>query len=397
MADTILTVVKTPTSWKIKIALGIGFLVTLVILGFMFRIEAGVVMLAIGLSYAVGLAIQAKHQYTLSKLEQRRIEAETQKVEYEALKAKAESYFVETVSGVFTLEGIAISRFYPSATASRTLADVPLLPASTEVKSYRKLLDVDFIHLLVTGPSDTGKTTVLCHLIDNSPFDTIVYVLDPHAKFNRWPGRVNEVIGHGRDYGAIDSKLVSLISEMDRRYNSDRMNFQRVLIVADEWLGILDNCPGAKGFFDVIGSESRKVNMSLVISSISATVDDLDVSGAIRDNLAQLTLSRTLKNQNLGEIKWSRTDKELVELPGRYVYREPMLPAKVETIEQFEPMPILDDGPRPFTPTSDELKVYELHLEGRSYRQISMEFYGSVGGRQVEEIKEILRNFGVSV
>lgn len=395
MADTVLTVVKTPTSWKIKIALGVGVLVTLVVLGFMFRVEAGIVMLAIGLSLAARLAVQAKHEYTLSKLDQRRQEAETQKVEYEALKAKAESYFVETVSGVFTLEGIAISRFYPSATASRTLADVPLLPASTE--SYRKLLDVDFIHLLVTGPSDAGKTTVLCHLIDNSPFDTVVYVLDPHAKFNRWPNRVNEVIGHGRDYQAVDSKLVSLIAEMDRRYNSNKVNFQRVLIIADEWLGILEHCPNALKFFNTIGSEARKVAMSLVVSSISMTVDDLDVSGAIRDNLAQLTLTRTLKAQNLGEIKWSRADKELVELPGRYVYREPMLPATVETVEQFEPMPILDDGPRPFTPTSDELKVYELHLQGKSYRQISMEIYGSVGGRQVEEIKQILSKFGVSV
>ena len=396
MADSVITVVKTPTSWKIKIALGIGVLVTLVILGFMFRVEAGIIMLAVGLSYAARLAVQARHEYTLSKLDQRRQEAETQKVEYEALKAKAESYFVETVSGVFTLEGIAISRFYPSATASRTLADVPLLlPASTEVK-YRRLLDVSFVHLLVTGPSDAGKTTILCHLIDNSPFDTVVYVLDPHAKFNRWPNRVNEVVGRGRDYQAVDAKLTSLISEMDRRYNSDKVNFQKVLIVADEWLGILEHCPNALKFFNTIGSEARKVAMSLVVSSISMTVDDLAVSGAIRDNLAQLTLSRTLKDQNLGEIKWSRADKELVELPGRYVYREPMLPARIEAFE-FEELPELDNGPVAFTPNATELKVYELHLEGKSYRQISMEIYGSVGGRQVEEIKEILKKFGVSV
>lgn len=395
MADTVLTVVKTPTSWKIKIALGVGVLVTLVVLGFMFRVEAGIVMLAIGLSLAARLAVQAKHEYTLSKLDQRRQEAETQKVEYEALKAKAESYFVETVSGVFTLEGIAISRFYPSATASRTLADVPLLPASTE--SYRKLLDVDFIHLLVVGPSGSGKTTVLCHLVDNAPSNTLIYALDPHAQFGEWPSRVNEIVGDGRDYPAIDAKLLDLISTLNKRYNGVEPTSQKVLIIADEWLSILDRCTNAKDFFNVIGSEARKVNMNLVISSISATVDDLEVSAAIRDNLAQLTLSRTWQRQNLAEIKFSKVDKELVELPGRYVYREPMLPATVETVEQFEPMPILDDGPRPFTPTSDELKVYELHLQGKSYRQISMEIYGSVGGRQVEEIKQILSKFGVSV
>lgn len=395
MADTTVTVKS--KGWKVKVALGLGGLVVMVILALAYRLEFGVIVLVVAGIFAVRGYAWAIGKYNLSKFEQRTLEAQASKLEAEAVKAKAESFFVETNTGVFVLDGIVISAFYPAVSASKILADVPLLPASTETKSYRKLLDVDFIHLLVTGPSDAGKTTVLCHLIDNSPFDTVVYVLDPHAKFNRWPNRVNEVIGHGRDYQAVDSKLVSLIAEMDRRYNSNKVNFQRVLIIADEWLGILEHCPNALKFFNTIGSEARKVAMSLVVSSISMTVDDLDVSGAIRDNLAQLTLTRTLKDQNLGEIKWSRADKELVELPGRYVYREPMLPAKVETIEQFEPMPILDDGPRPFTPTPDELRVYELHLQDVSFRKISQDIFGSVGGRQIEEIKEILRKFGVSV
>ena len=398
MADTVIQV-KSSSGWKFKVALGIFGLVTIIVLAFTFRIEAGIIVLACGLAGSLRIAAWAIHQNKLSKYEARRLEAETQKLEYEAVKAKAESYFIETVSGVFTLQGIAIDRFYPSATASKSLADAPLLlPASTETTSYRRLLDVDFIHLLIVGPSGAGKTTVLCHLIDNAPNNTLIYALDPHSQFNEWPNRVNEIVGNGRNYGAINTKLIDLISTMNRRYNGLEPTTQKVLILADEWLGILDKCESAKDFFNTIGSEARKVNMNLVISSISATVDDLSVSGAIRDNLAQLTLSRTWQRQNLGELKWSRSDKEMVELPGPYkpVYQ---IPAKVEPIVQEQEfidfMPILDNGPVAYAPSSEELKIYELHLSGMSLRKISQEVFGSTGGNQIAEIKAILGKFGI--
>lgn len=391
MADTTIQVKKSLTGWKVKIALGAIGLVVIVILSFLYRAELGLITLAIGLGYAGKLVIQVRHQYKLARYEERRIEAEVKKLE-------ASSFFVETNTGVFFLENsmVSINSFYPAVSASKTLADVPMLLPETTTPKYRKLLEVDFIHLLVVGPSGSGKTTVLCHLIDNAPSNTVIYALDPHAQFNEWPNRVNEIVGNGRNYQAINSKLDSLISTMDKRYNGTETTSQKILIVADEWLGILDKCPNAKDFFNTIGSEARKVNMSLVISSISATVDDLDVSGAIRDNLAQLTLSRTLKAQNLGEIKWSKKDTELVELPGKY-YPKYQLPARVETVEEFEALPILDDGPKAFAPSSEELKCYELHLQGASLRKISTEVYGSVGGRQVEEVKQVLSKFGVSV
>ena len=392
MADTYISIEN--RDWQIKIWLGLGGLLVLVILAFVYRFEAGIIALAIGGGYAGRVALAGYHRHKLAQFERRQLEAETVKLEAEAIQAKAKSYFVETGSGVFQLEGISVERFYPSVNASKLLADVPQLPApELTPPKLRRLLDVEFIHLLAVGPSGSGKTTVLCHLIDAAPADALVCVLDPHAQFNRWPARVAEIVGTGRDYPAIDTALAELIRLMNARYNGSEPTTPKVLIVADEWLSIRDKCLNAERFFVDIGSEARKVNMSLVISSISCNVDDLAVSGAVRDNLAQLTLSRTLKSLNQGELKWSRKDTELVELPGPYYARPaPPLVSAAAWGAEFE-----TSNPEPITPSPDptEDRILELHQQGLSLRSISREIFGSIGGRQVEEIKEVLSRRGI--
>lgn len=404
--------VKSPDGWKVKATLGLGILTVIVILAFMYHFQVGVVVLVTGLGVGARVWVWAIHQHKLAEFERRRLEAEVRKIEAEAIKAKVHSFFVETNTGVFVLDGIVINSFYPAVTASKLLADAPVL-TEPEKPKLRKLLEVKFIHMLIVGPTNVGKTTVANHLIDNAPNGTICLAVDPQGKFNVWPRRVADVIGTGRDYRAIDARLVALIAEMDRRYNSDEPHFQKILIVVDEWLSVLENCPHAREFFGTIGSEARKVNMSLVITTISSTVDDLNVSAAVRDNLVQLTLNRTLKDQNQGGLKWSRNDVELVELPGPYIDREPL---RLEAIqpplastpvnyrgqaghyaEQAEEPPIeLDAGPVPPVPTEDELRICELWDQGtKSLRAIHAGISDTkFGGRQAEEIKEVLRRFG---
>lgn len=385
-------------SWKVKVYLGLGGLITLVILGFLYRIEAGIIALAIGLAYAGRVAVAANHRHKLAQFERRKLEAETAKLESEAVQARAKTHFVETNSGVFVLEGIAVAAFYPAVSASKLLADVPQLALpEPEAPKLRRLLDVDYIHMLIIGPTNSGKTTVANWLIDNEAPDSICYVLDPHNKFNVWPARVSEVIGTGRNYPAIDAKLLELIGEMDRRYNSDSLRFSRILIVCDEWLSVMSNCPHAKQFFDTIGSEARKVNMSLIISTTSATADDLSCTAATRDNLVQLTLNRTLKDKNQGELKWSRKDVETVILPGPYIQRATALPAPPPPPVELDLIGF-DAGPVAPMPDPTELKIFELYQQGKSLRAIYAEVYGKpyTGGRQVAELRAILGKFGVT-
>lgn len=399
MSDS--TILVRGEGWKFKAAIGLGGLAVIVVLAFLYRLEVGLIVLAIGSAVGARVWVWAIHQHKLADFERRRLEAETRKIEAEAIKAKAHSFFVETNTGVFVLDGIAISQFYPAVQASKLLADAPPLLPPPE-PPVKRLLDIEFIHLLVVGPSGSGKSTVLCHLIDNEPGNTAVVVLDPHSRFNIWPARADKVIGDGRNYEAIDQELVNLIAQMNRRYNGLESTSQRILVVCDEWLNIVDHCPNGTGFFNTIGSEARKVNMSLVLSSISSTVDDLAVSGAIRDNLSQLSLSPSLKAKNQALLRLSRKDRELVELPGRYrAYFIPDTRSHVpppEVAGPVDPLPDLDAGPVPAVPTEKELRICELWDEGGwSQRAIYLEVYGKEpgGGRQLNEgVTEILRRFG---
>ena len=403
-------IVKSPAGWKIKVALGIFGLAVIVILAFLYRLEVGIIVLAIGLGAGARVWVWTIGHYRVAGYQWRQLEAETRRLEYEADKARIARHFLETNSGVFHIdhptETIGVRQFYPAVSASRMLADVPQLALPEPAPRFRRLLDVGYVHMLIVGPTNSGKTTVANWLIENEVHDAAIYVLDPHNKFNVWPGRVSEIIGTGRNYAAIDAQLLELIGEMDRRYNSDSLRFGRILIVCDEWLSVLENCPSAGRFFDTIGSEARKVNMSLIISTTSATADDLNCTAATRDNLVQLTLNRTLKDMNQGELKWSRRDTEIVELPGLYSrgqgsgfgvsFPDPtpqILPPVV-----LEPFPELDPGPVAPTPTAKELRICELWDEGgRSQRAIYREVYGKEpgGGRQLnDEITEVLRRFG---
>lgn len=394
--------IKSPDGWKFKAAVGIGGLAVVVILAFLYRIEVGLIVLTIGSAIGARVWVWAIHQYKLAEFERRRVEAEVAKAEAEAVQAKTRAYFVEVNAGTFVLDGIVIASFYPAVTASRLLADAPVLLPHPE-PSVKRLLDIDFIHMLIRGPSGSGKTTIGNWLIDNARPGAAIYVLDPHATQNArlglpWSPRA-EVVGDGRDWQAIDSKLQSLMAEMSQRYMPGAGPvFQEILIVSDEWLAVLEHCPSARLFFETIGGEARKVQMHLVIMTVAATVDDLKCSRAVVDNLVELRLDFGLKARNRGELRWGRGNIETVELPGKYraafapVVR---LPEPVEVPEPIDPLPILDAGPVAPLPTADELRICELWDGGASLRAIWKEVYGTeFGGRQAEEIKKVLKRFG---
>jgi len=421
MADS--TILVKGEGWKVKVAIGLGGLAVIVILAFLYRIEVGLIVLAIGSAVGARVWVWAIHQHKLAHFERRRLEAEVRRLEYLADEARIKRHFLETNSGVFHIEHptetIGVRQFYPAVSASRALAELsPLLPEPEP--PVKRLLDIVWPHLLIVGPTGSGKTTVANHLIDNAEYDAIIYALDPHATQNKnrglpWSPRA-QVIGDGREWAIVDAMLVNLLVEMDDRFKSGRAALQPVYIANDEWLAVKKNCQHANEFFETIGSEAAKVNIHLMIATQAATVDDLGCSAAVRDNLVELRLDHALKAQNRGELRWGkrRDSIEVVELPGRYraafVLRpEPGSPEqgrRVEgsvvrmpeavTPEPIEPpIPELDPGPIAPAPTADELRICELWDAGASLRAIWKEVYGTeFGGNQADRIKEVLRKWG---
>ena len=76
-------IIKTET-WRAKVALGLGGLVVIVILAFLYRLEVGIILLAAGGIASIRLAFWAKNQHTLGKLHARQLAAQTRAVELEA-------------------------------------------------------------------------------------------------------------------------------------------------------------------------------------------------------------------------------------------------------------------------------------------------------------------------
>lgn len=422
MADS--TILVRGEGWKFKAAIGLGGLAVIVVLAFLYRLEVGLIVLAIGSAVGARFWIWAIHQKNFADhlkrqagLERRKLEAETKRLEYEADKARILRHFLEFNSGVFHIEhpgeAVKVRQFYPAVQASKPLADLPPLLPPPE-PPIKRLLDIDWRHLLILGPTGSGKTTIANHLIDAAEYNAIIYALDPHATQNRlrglpWSPRA-QVVGDGRDWTAIDAMLISLLGEMNDRFKLSGAAMQPVYIANDEWLAVLKNCPHAREFFETIGSEAAKVNMHLMIATQAATVDDLGCSAAVRDNLVELRLDHALKAQNRGELRWGRRrdSVEVVELPGPYkalpvplgyrAYFPPAVYQRAEVLEPMEPVPDLDAGPVPAVPTEKELRICELWDEGGwSQRAIYLEIYGKEpgGGRQLNEgITEILRRFG---
>src|SRR3990172_5429418 len=261
MADS--TILVKGEGWKVKVAIGLGGLAVIVILAFLYRIEVGLIVLTIGSAIGARVWVWAIHAHKLAEFERRRLEAEVRRLEFEADKARIARHFLETNSGVFHLdhptETISVRQFDPAVSASRALAELsPLLPEPEP--PVKRLLDIVWPHILILGPTGSGKTTVANHLIDNAEYDAIIYALDPHATQNRlkglpWSPRA-QVIGDGREWADVDVMLVSLLGEMDSRFKSGLAASQPIYIANDEWLAVLKNCPHAKEFFETIGSDA---------------------------------------------------------------------------------------------------------------------------------------------
>lgn len=406
------TILVKGEGWKFKAAIGLGGLAVIVILAFLYRLEVGLIVLAIGSAVGARMWIWAIHQHRLAGFERRRLLAEVLAAEYKADRERLMRHFLEFNAGVFHVkhpdEIVEVKKFYAAVSAAKPFADMPALLPEPE-PPVKRLLDIRFDHILIVGPTRSGKTTVANHLIDNAEYDATIYALDPHATQNRlkglsWSPRA-QVVGDGRDWAAIDAMLVHLLGEMNERFQHSTVP-QPVYVANDEWLAVLKNCPHAKEFFEIFGSEAAKVNMHLIIVTQAATVDDLGVSGDVRGNLIELRLSHESKAENKGQLRWGRgrDTVETVELPGPYRAYAPVpkgdwqslmvrLPDPVEVQEAIETETEAD--PIPLAPTGDELKVCELWEKGASLRAIWKEVYGTeFGGNQADKIKGILVKWG---
>lgn len=240
---------------------------------------------------------------------------------------------------------------------------------------------------LIVGASDSGKTTLLKHIVKRRTLNSEVVVIDPHASPSKWQGC--KVAGLGRNYEEIDKVLNALVRVMTKRYDEIGKGVviegqhTPLTIIIDEWRAIVKNCGKAAG--EAIGdllTESRKAAFSVFVATHSERAKPLGLEGEydLKDGFTIVRLSivngvrqATIDKGN-GEVQ--------VNLPSPNI-------GQIQPVIEMDELINMEVEPDPF-----ETEILDLWDSGvRVKAEISDKVFGSKGGNQYKKIQEVLEKF----
>jgi len=243
---------------------------------------------------------------------------------------------------------------------------------------------------LIVGASDSGKTTLLQHLVRRRLHLSKVVVIDPHAYPDKWAGCV--VVGTGRNYAEIDRALTALVRLMTKRYDDigkgavGEGHHPRLTILIDEWRAIVHNVKTAGEAIKALLTESRKAAMSVFVASHSDRAKPLGLAGEydLKDGFAIVRLF-IVNGQRQATLD-TGTGEVPALLPGPYA-GQILLEASADDSDPDEPM-LLE-----VEPDATEATILNLHAQGQSISAIAETVFGSKGGHQNQRVKEVLVKF----
>jgi len=243
---------------------------------------------------------------------------------------------------------------------------------------------------LIVGASDSGKTTLIKHIVrDQLPHGQVI-VIDPHSFPSKWPGC--DVSGVGRNYEQIGHTLDNLILLMDKRYEEigrgevQEEAHDRVTIVIDEWRAIVKNVDNAADTITALLTESRKAAFRVFVGTHSERVKALGIEGEgdLKDGFVMVRLGFEL-GQRKATIDYGNGELPAL-LPGPYNYGADVANTGPKSFA-------IPNGP---TPDTTEKIIIEMRENGESLSAISKAINnGGKGGAQINKIKLKLAKFGL--
>jgi hypothetical protein len=181
-------------------------------------------------------------------------------------------------------------------------------------------------HLMIAGRTNAGKTTLASAILaERIQAGDEALIIDPHDQPDKWFGVA--AIGGGRRYDEILLMLDQVVAEMDARYQAyndgtPTSAFSRLTVLVDEVPAIMDACLNEhrrivdgrwSQFARKLGSEARKVRISVILLTQSPLVQDIGLNIQMRKNFSRIALGDETRRL-LSEERNTDRRKQLEEL-----------------------------------------------------------------------------------
>lgn len=182
-------------------------------------------------------------------------------------------------------------------------------------------------HLLLAGKTEAGKSTMASALLaERIMAGDEIMIFDPHYQPGKWFG-IEAVAGIPDILGT----LPTVVDELDARYEEFKSGkqtaeFTRLTILIDEVPAIVDQCieltPSGRPkitderwrrFAKRLGSEARKVRISVILLSQSTLVQDLMINVQMKENFTRIGLGDQARPL-LGEEPLPKRRQALLDL-----------------------------------------------------------------------------------
>ncbi|MHC4605235.1 MAG: hypothetical protein ACYS6W_18115 [Planctomycetota bacterium] len=271
---------------------------------------------------------------------------------------------------------------------------------------------------IVYGGMHGGKTTLAKHTTKYAVNEIAkrrggrVFVIDPHAPKTIWSDDV-QVIGAGKDYGAIRRFLNWVIEDIDQRYEDGCGDDSRPLpaphkpnfIICEEWCGVVGYLMAEKQWGNqdtqAMYMDARKAGWGYMLIVQEFTVGALGLQG--KGNLLNgveyfVTLEKNaITNTYHAKIGNSFKDKTPYDLITPGPFNGPLYYSAAEAqTEQAKANKYLTFDDLSFVVAESEPSradtIRQLHEDGLSNQQIANHFgKASCSGRFYYEVKEALK------
>ena len=401
-------------SFKLGVTIGLFVIILIIWLSLVYRWEISIILLAfggsvalVGLSLGVGIAGRVVYRFKLWEVELDKQRQELRLLIYQADKAQMESFILSFPASQRQLVSpnapVKLIEATPTGGAAATYKALP-------EDTTQEPLDLLTVFTQATqsyaciGGQQTGKTYQMRHIASywlNQGFTPVV--VGPKWDKGEWAGCI--LFGGNGDFSQVAKGIAIVRQEAQKRHAADiRHKDHSILpVFFDDWTPIIDAVDNARELVLQATTLYASVNIILyfILHSDTANAWGVDRKGAaLKDNFIKLFIvphydanGLIVRNKTRGFIKFAGDNSEYpVKLEQSLPRAKPPHGAGFNG-PVSKSMESDDYINLEVEPNSTEAHILHLWEQGESFNEIARQVFGHTGGKQTEQIKQIISKF----